>query len=97
MQAMALDTRYSHADGILKQDVSGSVVLFNMDDGRYYALNELGARVWDLCDGALRLSGVVDAICDEYDAPRATITQDVVDLIRELVDEGLVVEADQTA
>ena len=38
-------------DGIVKQEVSGSLLLFNMQDGQYYTLNDVGRRVWELCDG----------------------------------------------
>ncbi len=65
-----------------------------MGDGHYYALNEVGARVWDLCDGTRSVSDVIALLSAEFDAPAATIDQDVLDLLHELCDERLVVEAD---
>ncbi len=88
--------RFKRQDAILRQEVSGAVVLFNMEDGRYYALDELGARIWDLCDGVRNVAELAAILHDEYDAPVDTIHQDVEELLRELSDERLVVQADQT-
>ena len=58
------------AERTLTQQVSGTVVLLNPDNGEYYALDEVGSRVWELCDGVRSLADVVSVICGEYDAPR---------------------------
>ena len=50
--------RFKRHEGVLRQEVSGSVILFHMDDGRYYALNEVGMRAWELCDGSRTLSDI---------------------------------------
>jgi hypothetical protein len=94
MRAIDLSSRFRRQAAILKQDVSGSLLLFDMGDGHYYALNAVGARVWDLCDGARSVSDVIAILSAEFDAPAATIDQDILDLLHELCDERLVVEAD---
>lgn len=73
-------------------DKSGGLVLLNLDDGQYYALDEVGSRVWELCDGGHSLGDIVTALCSEFDAPEAEIAADVQELIQELVDEKLLVE-----
>ena len=62
-----------------------------LDSGRYFTLNEVGTTVWELCDGATTLSSVVEAVCAEFDAPAAVIEADVVELVEELLEEGLLV------
>ncbi len=71
------------------------MVLFNMDDGTYFELDGMAARIWDLCDGARRVSEIAAILHDEYDAPIETIRRDVEELLRELSDERLVVDADE--
>jgi hypothetical protein len=89
--------RLKQTEGILKQEVSGSIILFNMEDGRYFAVNDVGLRVWELCDGTKSVAEVLSAVADEYDAPAATISEDVLGLLDELWNERLVVEADPPA
>jgi coenzyme PQQ synthesis protein D (PqqD) len=89
--------RLKRTEGILKQEMSGSLILFNMENGQYFAVNDVGMRVWDLCDGTMSVSEVLAAVADEYDAPSATITEDVLGLLDELWNERLVVDADPPA
>jgi hypothetical protein len=86
-----LHTHVRRREGVLHQDVSGSLMLYHMDRGEYFALDDVGARVWDLCDGTRSLSDVVTVLSEEYEAPSTEIGEDVLALIRELADEHLVV------
>jgi coenzyme PQQ biosynthesis protein PqqD len=85
------------SEGILAKGVSDSWVLLNLESGKYYALNEVGGRVWELCDGTRSVAEVVALICQEYDAPGEVIETDVLDLLQELAHEKLVVTDEQTA
>lgn len=80
-----------HGDKILVQQVNDTMVLLSLDDGQYYALDEIGARVWELCDGTRSVSDVIATICQEYDAPAETVRADVLELLGELTDEKILV------
>ena len=54
-----------------------------MEDGNYYSLNEIGSRIWELCDGNRTVSQVVAAIATEYDAPYSTLENDVIELLED--------------
>jgi len=87
---IGLDARPTRADRILAQRSADTVVLLNPQNGQYYTLDAVGARVWDLCDGSRRSADVVSVIHAEYDAPMDAIQGDVVDLLEELARERLV-------
>lgn len=87
-----LGHRLKRDERILRQEVSGSVVLFSMENGRYYSLNDVATRAWDLCDGTRSVSEILAIVADEYDAPEKTIHEDVTNLFLELCDERLLVE-----
>jgi hypothetical protein len=76
-------------DRILKQEAAGTVVLLDLDGGQYFALDDAGSRIWDLCDGRQTAAGIVEIISGEYNAPAETIKQDVMELLQELADEKL--------
>jgi hypothetical protein len=71
-------------------DASGGTVLLNLDDGQYYALDDVGGRIWELSDGTRTVGQIAEALCAEYDAPLAEIQTDVLELLQDLVGEGLV-------
>lgn len=92
-----LQDRPSHADQVIAQETSGTLVLLSIPSGQYYSLNELGARVWKLCDGTRTVAEIIELIGKEYDAPLDRIRDDVIALLRELGSERLVSSGDQVA
>lgn len=79
---------------ILTQQVQETQVLLNLKDGQYYALDEVGIRIWELCDGQHSLAEISAILAHEYDAPAETIAADVVELVGDLVDAQLLVMPD---
>ena len=85
----------TRSNQVLSQQVPGKLVLLTPDDGNYFAVNQVGARVWELCDGTRDVEGIVATVADEYDAPIDTIRADVVELLEELTSQRLIEAADQ--
>ena len=77
---------------IIVQKGSQDVLLFNMDDGSYYALNEVGNRIWELCDGTHGVAQLVSILVKEYDAPTKIIEMDVMEVLEDLRSKNLIVE-----
>lgn len=86
------ESRFRRRDRVLVQSAAGKQVLLDLDDGRYYALDEVSGRIWDLCDGTRSVAAVVDAVCQEYDAPAETVEEDVVAFLGEMVEEKLLLQ-----
>jgi Coenzyme PQQ synthesis protein D (PqqD) len=77
---------------IIVQKRSKDVLLFNMDDGSYYALNEVGSRIWELCDGTRGVPQLVSLLAKEYDAPAKIIEMDILEVLEDLRSKNLIVE-----
>ncbi len=75
---------------VLMSRLDSDAVLLNPDTGRYYALNPVGARIWEL----LQSEDDMDAICaqmlQEYAVEPERLYGDVRMLIDRLADAGLV-------
>lgn len=82
---------------VIAKGVSESLVLLNLDNGEYYKLDEVGGRVWELCDGTQNVEEMVSTISEEYEASAETIRTDILELLRDLVHEKMVVEGRKTA
>ncbi|MDQ6829918.1 MAG: PqqD family protein [Gemmatimonadota bacterium] len=94
---MQLDARLRRRDAVLTQRASETVVLLDADSGEYYALDDVAGRLWDLCDGTRSVQDIVQILCQEYDAPSATIEADIVDMLGELTRERLLIASDSAA
>jgi hypothetical protein len=95
MPFIADDTYLRRKEQVIAQENSGALVLFNLDDGQYYSLNEIGNRIWELCDGSRSVGQVVSILCAEYDSPAQTVNSDALELLEELVLADLLMEGPQ--
>jgi hypothetical protein len=87
-----LDRCPRRREQIIVQKGSKDVLLFNLDDGSYYALNEVGNRVWELCDGTHGVAQLVGMLAKEYNAPADIIETDILELLEDLRSKNLIVE-----
>jgi len=89
---VARPERPAHADQVIAQKVSGTMMLLHLGTGRYYSLDDVGLRVWELCDGHRSAPEIASLIWQEFDAPAQQVEQDLLELLEELAAEGLVTE-----
>jgi coenzyme PQQ synthesis protein D (PqqD) len=90
------DTILQRSPGVLAQQVKpddSSLVLLNPRSGEYYTLEAVSTRVWQLCDGRRTIAEIAAIIGEEYDQSREVIESDVLELVKDLMDEKLVVTA----
>jgi hypothetical protein len=78
---------------IIAQKGADEVLLFDMDDGSYYALNEVGNRIWELCDGTRGMAEMVCVLAKEYNAPAEMIETDILEVLTDLRSKNLIVES----
>ena len=64
-ETISCESRLRRQEQIVVQKGSNEVLLFNMDDGSYYALNEVGNRIWELCDGTHGVAQLVSVLAKE--------------------------------
>ncbi|MEA2561562.1 MAG: hypothetical protein QOH06_3066 [Acidobacteriota bacterium] len=85
------DSRPRRRDRVLVQRAADQWILLDVENGQYYALDEVSGRVWDLCDGSHSVSAMVAALCQEYEAPAESVEEDVLAFLGEMAEERLVV------
>jgi hypothetical protein len=78
---------------IIAQKGADDVLLFNMEDGSYYALNEVGNRIWELCDGTHGMAEMICVLAKEYNAPAEMIETDILEVLADLRSKDLIVES----
>jgi hypothetical protein len=69
--------------------VEGEAVVLRQSAAEVLVVNEIGAAVLDLADGARRISDWVDALDGEYDVDKETLTRDLLEFAAELEHAGL--------
>ncbi len=87
------DGRPRRQEQIVVQKGLQDALLFNMDDGSYYALNEVGNRIWELCDGTHGVAQMVCIVAKEYGTPAEIVETDILELLDDLRSKKLIVES----
>ena len=70
-------------------DEDGSVII-NLESGKVFSLNGVGAKVWTMIEQGLTFEGLLDSLAGEYDLPRQRLQDDLKTFIHELERKGLV-------
>ena len=83
-------SRVAISDDVLVQEVGDEVVLLDLASERYFGLDEIGTRIWELLPERQDLADVHRSLCDEFEALPALIQHDLLALIRQLSEAGLV-------
>lgn len=92
---MEFDKIYKQADNIITRKVLDETLLVpisgeiaSMDE--LYSLNDTGAFIWQVLDGNRTLADIVRELEREYDVSPEETEADLVEIITELIDTGLV-------
>ena len=64
-------------------------LVVDVKGGLLYPLNSVGARIWELCDGARSVDEIVGVLAAEFEAPEPTIRVDAIEFIERLADAKL--------
>ena len=74
------------------------MVIMGLTSGRYYSLNAVGARFWQIIQNPASISTAAATIAAEFEVAPAVAENDLVELSEQLIREGLAsaVDAPQT-
>jgi hypothetical protein len=78
------------APDVVFAEVDGDTVLLDGRSGVYYALNQVGTRVWALVTGGAALGEIHDVLLAEYDVPVDVLWADLTRLVAEMEHNALV-------
>ena len=65
-------------------------VLLNLETERYFGLDAVGTRMWQVVTEAATVEAALARLVEEYDAPLETLRTDLTNLLQHLVDNGLI-------
>ena len=92
-------TVYRHAGEVVMRRVGKEALLVPVrnkvgDLDSIFPLNETALAVWEALDGKASLDEVIDRLCRDYDVDRGRAAEDTDEIVRTLVEAGLLEAAD---
>ncbi len=87
---MSCADRYPRRRTVPWRTLDTEALVVDVAGGRVYPLNQVAARIWQLCDGARTVDAIVEMLVEEFDADPALIRRDAERFIDELAGAQLV-------
>ncbi len=78
-------------------EVGGEAVVLHLDQGVYYGLNPVGARVWQLVQKPCAIDSIVERVTAEFDVEPEQCLLDVRELVVALRERSLVTVSEAAA
>ncbi len=92
---MELSDVVSACDDVVAREVAGEAVLLNLASGTYFGLNDTGSMIWQMIEeNSASIAEICDAVEEEYDVEREDAERDVLALVEQLVEHGLLMVED---
>ncbi len=84
-----LDTLISVPEAVYTQEIGEETILLDTQGGRYFSLDPVGTRMWQLLrqHGALRPA--YETLLTEYDVTPERLEADLLALVEKMIDKGL--------
>jgi hypothetical protein len=77
--------RFRAARQVHARRFDDETVVLDLARGQYFALDEVGAVIWDRLNEGLTLVEVVESLLSTYEAPPETVRADVQRIVDELL------------
>jgi hypothetical protein len=82
---------------VVHETIDGETIIIQLETGTYYSLGGSAADIWELVAKGLSIDEVVDQLGHTYEESSDRLAEATADLVRELVQEDLVQDADGDA
>jgi len=84
-----LEARVSIPAEVLFHDLDGEAVLLNLQSGKYFGLDSIGTRIWNLLAEHGVLAVAYQTVLEEYDVDADQLQSDLLALVDQLASSGL--------
>ena len=71
-------------------DLAGEVVILNLDSGKYFGLDGVGARIWNLIQAPRTVDELLEILLSETEVESERCEHELLTLLTGLAAEGLV-------
>jgi hypothetical protein len=87
---LTLDATVNIPESVLSTLLEQDAVLLNIRSNHYFALDEVGRRLWGLLSEGNNLRDIYQTLLHEYEVDPGQLEQDMLELLNHLRENGLV-------
>jgi hypothetical protein len=88
---ISFSDRVTVPDDVLISNLQDESVILNLDSERYYGLDDVGTRFLSILTTSESIEAAYDRLRHEYDVDPQVLRADLIALIDNLIDQGLLI------
>ena len=88
--SISFSDRVKIPDDVLISKLQEESVILNLDSERYYGLDDVGTRFLSALTTSESIEAAYETLAREYDVDPQMLRQDLLELVQNLVDQGLI-------
>ena len=88
---ISFSDRVTVPDDVLISHLQEESVILNLDSERYYGLDDVGTRFLSILTNADSIQSAYEQLRDEYDVDPQVLRADLLALVENLIDQGLLI------
>ncbi len=89
---MHIESKFKVPDHVIMKVIGDDAVILDLDAGKYYGLNEVGAEIWKLIQADSTLGIIQATLASEFDVDEQTLKRDAAVLLKNLLEAKLITE-----
>ena len=90
---ISFSDRVTVPDDVLISNLQDESVILNLDSERYYGLDDVGTRFLSVLTTSESIEAAYGRLRDEYDVDPQVLRTDLLALVENLIDQGLLIRA----
>lgn len=87
---LILDSAIRRSPNLVASEIDSDLVILSIEQGRYYGVQVVGKRIWELLSETTTVVSICDILMDEFDVNRAICEQEVLAFLHQLYQEDLI-------
>jgi hypothetical protein len=87
-------TQYRRNNKTISGRLHDELVMMDIEQGKYFSLNPVATRIWDLLENYLGIDELCSQLMEEYDVDSEQCTNEVEEYLKEMMKLGLVLKED---
>ncbi len=88
--SISFSDRVKIPDGVLISKLQDESVILNLDSERYFGLDDVGTRFLSVLTTSESIEAAYQTLVKEYDVDSEVLRQDLLELVQNLVEQGLI-------
>ena len=93
MNEITLNSTVVRSSDVMSSPVDDELVMIDIEQGAYYSLDRVGADIWNRLAAPLAMADLCAQLMQQYDVDQATCEADVLAVLNEMAEDGLLQRA----